>query len=82
MYTAFSEPFFVLGNDLQIELINNATAANELSVPGPDVFDSVTATYHVIGNLFKTSGGYTVRAEIAAICSEQPNKRMVDEFRV
>ena len=38
MYTAFSEPFFVLGNDLQIELINNATAANELSVSGPDVF--------------------------------------------
>ena len=42
----------------------------------------MTATYHVIGNLFKTSGGYTVRAEIAAICSEQPNKRMVDEVRV
>jgi hypothetical protein len=28
IYTALSEPFFVLGNDLQIELINNATAAN------------------------------------------------------
>jgi hypothetical protein len=82
MYTAFSEPIFVLANDIQIELINNATAASELSVSGPDVFDPVTGTYHVMGKLFKTSGEYTVRAEILAIGSEQTNERMVYEFRM
>jgi hypothetical protein len=51
-------------------------------VSGPGVFDPVTGTYHVMGNLFKMSGEYTVRAEILAIGSEQTNEKMVDEFRM
>lgn len=90
----FSEPFFVRANDLQIELINNATdagttaantttaAANGISVYGPDFSDPITGTYHVVGNLFETSGEYAVRAEIVAIGDDQPDERIVDEFRM
>ncbi len=59
--TIFSESFFVRASDLQIELINNATdagamaanvtAANGISIYGPDVSDPVTGTYHIRGNL-------------------------------
>jgi plastocyanin len=80
--TVFSESFFVRANDLQIELINNATAADEISVYGPDTSDPVKGTYHVMGNLFKTSGEYAVRAEIVAIGNDQPEERIVDEFRM
>jgi hypothetical protein len=78
----FSESFFVLNNDLQVELINNATAANRLSVYGPNFSDPITGTYHVIGNLFETSGEYVVRAEILAIGDDQPDARIMDEFRM
>jgi hypothetical protein len=93
----FSEQFFVLDNDLQIELINNATnagattaanetttatAANGISMYGPHDSDPVTGTYHIRGNLFETSGEYSVRAEILAIGNEQPEERIEDEFRM
>jgi plastocyanin len=80
--TVFSESFFVLGNDLQVELINNATSVNGISVYGPDLSDPITGTYHVIGNLFETSGEYAVRVEVVAIGSDQPDQRIVDEFRM
>jgi plastocyanin len=92
--TIFSESFFVRASDLQVELINNATeadattaanattAASGISVYGPDVSDPVTGTYHIRGNLFETSGEYAVRAEIVAIGNEQPEERIVDEFRM
>ncbi len=93
--TIFSEPFFVRASDLQVELINNATgagaaAANEtttttangISIYGPDVSDPVTGTYHIMGNLFRTSGEYAVRAEIVAIGNDRPDERIVDEFRM
>ncbi len=81
--TIFSESFFVRANDLQIELINNATgAANGISVYGPDVSDPITGTYHVIGNLFETSDEYAVRAEIVAVGDDQREQRIVDDFRM
>jgi plastocyanin len=79
--TIFSESFFVLNNDLQVELINNATT-NRTSVYGPDFSDPVTGTYHIRGNLFETSGEYAVRVEIVAIGNERPEERIVDEFRM
>ena len=77
----FSESFFVLDSDLQVELVNNATM-NRTSVYGPDFTDPITGTYHVIGNLFDTSGEYTIRVEAVAIGSTQPTERIVDEFRM
>ena len=92
--TIFSESFFAPNNDLQVELINNVTeadttaaanaitAANGITIYGPDVSDPVTGTYHIRGNLFETSDEYAVRAEIVAIGSERPEERIVDEFRM
>lgn len=77
----FSESFFVLNNDLQVELINNATM-NRISVYGPDFSRPITGTYHVMGDLFETSGIYAVRVEIVAIGNDQPDERIVDEFRM
>lgn len=77
----FSESFFVLDNDLQVELVNNATL-NRTQVYGPDFTDPVTGTYHVLGNLFETSGEYTVRVETVAIGSTPPTERIADEFRI
>jgi hypothetical protein len=78
----FLNPSFILNNDLQVKLIINATTAkNGISVYGPDFSDPVTGTYHVVGNLFETSGTYVVRAEIPAICDELQDERIVDEFR-
>ena len=77
----FSESFFVLNNDLQVELINNATM-DRTSVYGPDFSDPITGTYHVMGDLFETSGIYSVRVEIVAIGNDQPDERIVDEFRM
>ena len=77
----FSESFFVLDNDLQVELINNATM-NETAVYGPDFSDPITGTYHVMGNLFETSGEYTIRVEAISIGNTQPSDRIADEFRI
>lgn len=77
----FSESFFVLDSDLQVELVNNATM-NRMQVYGPDFTDPITGTYHVIGNLFETSGEYTIRVEVVAIGSTPPTERIVDEFRI
>jgi plastocyanin len=75
----FSESFFVLNNDLQVELINNATM-NRISVYGPDFSRPITGTYHIMGDLFEISGMYAVRVEIVAIGIDQPDERIVDEF--
>ena len=77
----FSESFFVLDNDLQVELLNNATM-DRIQVYGPDVTDPITGTYHVLGNLLETSGEYIVRVEAVAIGSTQPTERIADEFRI
>ncbi len=77
----FSESFFALNNDLQVELINNATM-NRTTVYGPDVTDPITGTYHVMGNLFETSGEYTIRVEVVAIGNTAPTERIVDEFKM
>ena len=77
----FSESFFALNNDLQVELINNATM-NRTTVYGPDVTDPITGTYHVMGNLFETSGEYTIRVEVVAIGNTAPTERIADEFRM
>ena len=52
------------------------------SVYGPDFSDPITGTYHVMGDLFETSGIYSVRVEIVAIGNDQPDERIVDEFRM
>lgn len=77
----FSESFFVLDNDLQVELVNNATM-NRTQVYGPDVTDPITGTYHVSGNLFQTSGEYTIRVEAIAIGNTPPPERIADEFKI
>jgi hypothetical protein len=77
----FSGSFFVLDNDLQVELVNNATMSGT-QVYGPDVTDPITGTYHVIGNLFETSGEYTIRVEAMAIGNTPPPERIVDEFKI
>lgn len=77
----FSESFFTLDNDLQVELVNNSTA-NRTQVYGPDFTDPRTGTYHVLGSLFETSGEYTVRVETVAIGSTPPTERIADEFRI
>jgi hypothetical protein len=51
-------------------------------VYGPDFTDPITGTYHVLGNLFETSGEYTVRIETVAIGSTPPTERIADEFRI
>ena len=81
--TVFSESFFGLNNDLQVELINNATTTeNGLSIYGPDFSEPITGTYHIMGNLFETSGTYAIRAEILAIGDELPEEKVEDEFRI
>lgn len=35
-----------------------------------------------MGNLFETSGIYAVRVEVVAIANDQPDERIVDEFRM
>ena len=77
----FSESFFVLDNDLQVELVNNATM-NRTQAYGPDITDPITGTYHVIGNLFETSGEYTIRVEALKIGNTTPTERIVDEFSI
>ena len=77
----FSESFFVLDNDLQVELVNNATM-NRIQAYGPDITDPITGTYHVIGNLFETSGEYTIRVEALKIGNTTPTERIVDEFSI
>ncbi len=77
----FSESFFVFDSDLQVELVNNATI-NRRQVYGPDFTDPITGAYHVIGNLFETSGEYTVRVEPIAIGNTPPTERLLDEFRI
>jgi plastocyanin len=77
----FSELFFVLNNDLQLELINNATM-NRISVYGPDFSDPITGTYHIMGNLFETSGEYAIRVEIVGMGNDQLDERIVDVFRM
>ena len=77
----FSESFFTINNDLQVELINNATM-NRTAVYGPDVTDPLTGTYHVMGDLFKTNGEYTIRVEVVAIGNTAPSQRIVDEFPI
>ena len=77
----FSESFFVLDNHLQVELINDATL-NGTQAYGPDITDPITGTYHVIGNLFETSGEYTIRVVAVAIGNTAPTERIVDEFGI
>ena len=77
----FSESFFVLDNDLQVELVNNATM-NRTQAYGPDITDPITGTYHVMGNLFETSGEYTIRVEALTIGNTTPTERIVDEFSI
>ena len=77
----FSESFFVLDNDLQVELVNNATM-NRTQAYGPDITDPITGIYHVMGNLFETSGEYTIRVEALTIGNTTPTERIVDEFSI
>ena len=77
----FSESFFVLDNDLQVEIVNNATM-NRTQAYGPDITDPITGTYHVIGNLFETSGEYTIRVQALTIGNTTPTERIVDEFSI
>ncbi|MDQ3888770.1 MAG: hypothetical protein M3251_05800 [Thermoproteota archaeon] len=77
----FSESFFVLGNDLEVELVNDATM-NAIQAYGPDITDPITGTYYVIGNFFETSGEYTIRVEAVAIGNTAPPERIVDVFRI
>lgn len=55
---------------------------NRISVYGPDFSDPITGTYHVMGNLFETSGEYAIRVEIVAIGNDPPDETIVDESRM
>jgi hypothetical protein len=77
----FSESFFTIDNDLQVELINNSTM-NRTSVYGPDITDPITGTYHVMGNLFETNGEYIIRVEAVAIGNTPPPTETADQFRL
>ncbi len=77
----FSESFFVLDNDLQVELVNNATM-NRTQAYGPDITEPITGTHHVIGNLFEPSGEYTIRVEAVTIGNTTTTERIVDDFSI
>ena len=77
----FSESFFVLDNDLQVELVNDATMSRTQAY-GPDITEPITGTYHVIGNLFETIGEYTIRVEDVTIGNTTTTERIVDDFSI
>jgi plastocyanin len=85
--TIFSESFITISqfvranNYLYIELINDATI-ERISVYGPDVWDPLTGTYHVAGDLFERDGEYTIKVQATSIGETQPADRIEDEFRL
>jgi plastocyanin len=74
--------FFVRAdNNLYLELVNDASM-NRTSVYGPDVWDPVTGTYHIAGNLFEAAGEYIVGVEVTSIGDTPPADRIADEFMI
>ncbi|MBA2268474.1 MAG: hypothetical protein H0W19_09085 [Nitrosopumilus sp.] len=53
---------------------------NETNVYGPDF--SSTGAYHIDAPFLEGNGNYTIRAEVTAINSIQPENPIVDEFRL
>jgi hypothetical protein len=78
--STFSKSFFVIGqNDLQVELIPRPDQ-NTTTVYGPDVTDPVTGAYHVEGNFMEPGKDYIIRAEITSVGTNEPPRRVVDDF--
>lgn len=73
----FSDQFFALGNDLQLELVLN-DQTNKTSVYGPDFTDPITGAYHIEAPL--PDGDYILRTEIIALGSKIPEQEIFDEF--
>jgi hypothetical protein len=76
--TAFSREFFVLGNDLQWELIYPNTTG--VSAYGPDFSDPITGTYHAQGSFLKPNTESKISAEITSIGFQKPTEGMIDCF--
>jgi len=74
--TVFSKSFVTSGESLPLELIvgNN----NETISYGPDF--SSTGSYHIEGQFFNDNANYTIRAELMAIDSKQPEDPIIDDF--
>lgn len=77
MKPIFSRSLFVIGNDLQVELIQSNN--NQTTFYGPDFSDPITGAYHIQSKF--TPGEYVLRAEITAIGSKIPEKQLFDDFK-
>lgn len=77
MKPIFSRSLFVIGNDLQVELIQSNN--NQTTFYGPDFSDPITGVYHIQSKF--TPGEYVLRAEITAIGSKIPEKQLFDDFK-
>lgn len=73
----FSDQFFALGNDLQLELVLNEQT-NKTSVYGPDFTDPIIGAYHIEAPL--PDGDYILRTEIITLGSNIPEQEIFDEF--
>ena len=73
----FSKTFVTAGDSLPIELIKGS-ANNQTISYGPDF--SSTGAYHIEGPFLNDSADYTIRAELTAINSKQPEDPIIDEF--
>ena len=65
------------GGSLPIELIKG-NANNQTISYGPDF--SSTGAYHIQGPFLNDNADYTIRAELTAINSKQPQDAIIDEF--
>ncbi|HET7283734.1 MAG TPA: hypothetical protein VFI70_03545, partial [Nitrososphaeraceae archaeon] len=73
----FSKTFTVAGEKLPLELIAGSYI-NQTRVYGPDF--SSTGAYHLEAPFLKGNAKYTIRAEIAAINTKQPQNKIADQF--
>lgn len=74
--TVFAKTFVTPGESLPLELIRSY--GNETNAYGPDF--SSTGAYHIDAPFLEGNGDYTIRVELTAINSVQPENRIVDEF--
>ncbi len=74
--TVFTGTFVTNGESLPLELIKSY--GNETNVYGPDF--SSTGSYHIDAPFLEGDRNYTIRAELTAINSIQPENPIVEEF--
>jgi hypothetical protein len=74
--TTFTGTFVTDGESLPLELIQSHE--NQTNVYGPDF--SSTGAYHIDAPFLEGDSNYTIRAEVTAINSIQPETPIGDEF--